>query len=1841
MAGRNASNLSGLQNSCDFVVATTQASINANLWEYLAEGTHPAAYVIFGQDEKGQPTLLTSTNSLEDLLKVTNGVNPFENMPDGMDYDDPRIDKINDSDFYIGIMLQMGVPPGCDPKSLPPIVTLIGDSPNKVTFNMYCSQITVIHDFLSARPRKVPSRWNVWNQPSGNPWAIQCNVDLVMENLDEHLSQIKDEKAREQLKNALNNLSGTAFSLQQLVFDLDNAALADNFGFTGVPPGDARDVLQKTFHDIYAKTAKENGWPVVAVTAVAQPKDESSLHMTSFERTVTPLKDSQGHPVSNSDAVTTLNYLCAVDNHPRPSRYTTFDWNWVQAQEAGQESGVIAINRNVLIQFIVKKLETLAQEFCYAGDISDDWELSLVAVTPPPFKISPDGTQVALLEQSEDRKKTIQLDGSPADFRIITRYKCQVEFGGKDNQIKISQTFEMLFDVYVDYHNGEFIDVGASPISSQYTNTYEVSVNQNGGLQLTMVEDIPKPGYSEVTVPDYKQLYTLAQHVKKMQDDFIGLHVGNLHALQISQLQSFVFPGAKVFTFKNPRFSDHQDLICEITYVDPSKVSPAQQHQPEPKTEPEPMNEPQSQQGDNTAPSIKAPPLPPIGTVGKLTATTELMQNYVQGEIVSPMGKFEALQSGDGHSLLFAIDSSGVFHVIEEQSGTSRTGWHVHDLSTTTIQAQFSGQTNAVVRTFGVGQSIIDGSIGLIMVVNVNDKDHLFISLGNSNNVTSWMANPTWTDVPFDSAEEQLQEITIVSTFFAETHNNAQYLVVDIKRPAEQSIDSHIARYHIDPARVSGRYWVKHDVTVDIASGQYQSAVGRIHGKPVDGIYTAGMVGKQPQLVYEPIINYYGEGPASPSRLQLPSGVEISAIATSRNTDGSTDLYTIGGYTLYYFPTDQQKDDAKPILLATDDLFFGTDTLRAMSHGGIVTLWGKNSSNQVYYLSCPISRLAETVAWSAPIVILSDAEHISPYVNCIDGGNMVFAAGGGRLQKLVQGSAATGRTWRAQEIVLEAPPMQKPVSFKSHTTVFHVAQMDKELPAPNTRVSLSTITRTPVYINGLYYVLSSTPIHVVTDATGSLTVVEVTDSIHGTILVASLDNDRLSINPMDQVFAKLAALNSSDKLRNAQCPSQTVAGGIIGSTQFASLVPSSVNDDDVKAVSQNLDLLKSAYSNSQGQGGVSDVQNPEEAAVPGVQGEVAGTVNLIPGAVEAVHQGVMSGTANLLSEASNKGIIPRTQNLNIFGDFFHDLGAFVGDLGKLLDSFKDILSSTFGDTFQWMKNAAKSFGRLVHDTVTNTLHFVAKIGEKIYHAALDTVHSLVSAAQWMFDKIKTGVEKLIEFVQTLFHWDDIRRTKDVMHNVMKLWLQHQVDYIPKAKESFDNGIKVVESKMNEWAGVTGWSALGDASQKPAASSAADPNKGHTSSSKLLANHYQNHASQLQILGNSPTLGMAEKLIKDLITAISNEGKVLGQVLDQLIKLASDFSSLSVEDILRRLIGILVDGVLSSVQVVVDALLTILYDVAQSAIAILDTKIHIPVISDILNLIGVPDVSFLDLVCWIAAAGVTTVYKIAKQRPPFPANDDVNAIISAGTWNELAELFGQPQSAQSQAFFQSSSSFSQASAKFISKPKLPKSLIVPFFEVCHGFSAFLCFIGNPVTSVEANSEAGESGIISKGATGIKIAVSVAQSAGDFFVPQDSILDPVVSKTSMVISGLGILSSIYFSSTAQDKMTSFGLGSVTVSDPRGIGAIVGAILIPVRLIITGWHFYELSKDGAGDTRTAAILGEVSNLASYASRISYAVAVNDEDPDSRLIAVTAKAACDDAYSGLQVAEAIAGYI
>lgn len=577
---------------------------------------------------------------------------------------------------------------------------------------------------------------------------------------------------------------------------------------------------------------------------------------------------------------------------------------------------------------------------------------------------------------------------------------------------------------------------------------------------------------------------------------------------------------------------------------------------------------------------------------------------------------------------------------------------------------------------------------------------------------------------------------------------------------------------------------------------------------------------------------------------------------------------------------------------------------------------------------------------------------------------------------------------------------------------------------------------------------------------------------------------------MDHTFSKLIALDSSEKLLNARFPSNTCAGGVLGEPEYTPLVAPSAAPEVVNAVAKHLGLLKTSYANA---------KSPKIST-------------------SAAQDGVRQ----------NRGVVPSHMFRAKPGEFssFSILG-FLGDIW-------DHVTMAAGDLVRALKHAVEGIvhgvehvAKIVYDGMSDTLHFLVQIGETVYHAVLDTVDAVVGAMEWVFKVVKTTIEDIINFVRFLFEWDDIRRTKDVLHNLVGLWVQHQADKAPLVRDSFDKAIAGVEGIVNKMAGVVDWSPLRPDMQKPVAASAFNPLKGQTSGSQMLVNHYRDHAHQLRILGVVPEKDGVVTLIEDLLTAIANEGVVLEGVLKQLQKIASEFSSLSVVDILKRLMAILVGGVLSSVQAVVDALLNVLSHMAHSVVNLLHTNIHIPIISDILKLIGVPGITFLDLFSWIIAVAYTVAYKIANGHPSFPSKDDtVSAMISAKTFDEISSVFGQ-QGRGSSNFNSSSLHSMQASPRLIT---IPKPILTAIFLGSHAMAGLGGFVLSILTGPEAEFPTGENRLATPCGVVALIAGAI-HGIGEFLCPRAPIENEAVSICSDIVLGLFTINKGVFSGIAQ--------------------------------------------------------------------------------------------------------------
>lgn len=851
-----------------------------------------------------------------------------------------------------------------------------------------------------------------------------------------------------------------------------------------------------------------------------------------------------------------------------------------------------------------------------------------------------------------------------------------------------------------------------------------------------------------------------------------------------------------------------------------------------------------------------------MGTLS-ISVTSELMKNYKQSELMSPEEKFEALQTNTGCSLLFSIGTDKVLYVTEELEGHS-TGWEKTDLSTAQITNSFQGKSGVSCKTFDVAQSIVDGTIGMAMVVDDNGTDTLFLSLGNSNSDTSWVKKPQWVQYPFDNPSKN---VTIVNVFISETKNNTQFIVVDILRdPA--STEKLISRYYINTNHGSNPAWEPHDVSIDLEADSYTSCLGRQylpkspHQPTIDGLYTAGKVGGNAQLFFQPLYNVYDTnvppGPAQPARLNLPGGLVADTITACRKPDMSSDLYACSQGGLYYFASSNQSDGATAVLLGTNTIFNGVRKMVAHQMNGTVMVWGLNGNDEVFYTACAVGQETATPSqWTYPVPILTGVDLFSPYINKIDTSNTFFAVSGETLQKLIK--SPTDSIWQSQSITLPSLDTKDTNKYSSYTTRIEVLDESKQ-PVPNRPLTITAPSRTPVYINHLYYIIDPIGVQVNTDTLGSITVIEWVESLSGTKLTVSDAAAGLSIehDPTDKPFTKLAQLNTVDSLKNAVITTDDGKNPV--STK--PLVSSNVSQTDLEAVAASNTQLGTAYQNLLKKQAV-----PRAALAAGVQ--------------------------------------PHT-NLGSFAD------AIIVDAGNL---------------FNWLKSGVKAVIHVFEDAAKGIWHFVAEIAGKVFACVLDVVEKIVEAAVWVFNTIKTAIEDVIKFLEYLFGWEDILITHRVMKNVFLQFAQHQVDNLSNLKGDISAAIKSVEANLDKWANIPGFDQTpGGVSSSNAAPAGINSSPAHLGAHHFQGNA-SNVSSDfspvgiteeifddlLQLVKNEgDTLNGAYNAIKDDIVAKFNQLS-LYEIIKKFTTVIVDTLLQTVENVLLTAIDVFTQLVTGAIQ----------------------------------------------------------------------------------------------------------------------------------------------------------------------------------------------------------------------------------------------------------------------------------------------------------------------------------------
>ncbi|KAL8776816.1 MAG: hypothetical protein Q9203_002974 [Teloschistes exilis] len=947
----------------------------------------------------------------------------------------------------------------------------------------------------------------------------------------------------------------------------------------------------------------------------------------------------------------------------------------------------------------------------------------------------------------------------------------------------------------------------------------------------------------------------------------------------------------------------------------------------------------------------------------RISVQSEWMKSQKQADVMAPTENFSVVQTPTGDSIFFSLGTDNVLYATREVRANS-TGWTRLDLSSRLSSSQ--GGATVKAKAFALAQNIDTLAFDLALAVTIGNTDYLYLSLGNPNTDASFAKGVQWTKVPFDDSSKPsgTSSLTIADVYLVNLPNaaQAQTCFVDIWRspPASNPLKL-LDRYYILPN--GSPHWHLHQLPIDLAAGSITSCLGRRSKDPVGGIYTYGTIGGTPELIYVPQYNAFRPNvPPSPARLAIPAGTQ--SIATSIDPDGHSHLFVSASDGLFYFTPDDQDDDSAGVVIVRSPAVASASELSAMTAGGFTVVWGLNPQRALFYTKCHAGSESDPSAWSAPMPLVSNVESYSFYANKSAGNSVLFAhISGQQIAQLTQ-DRVTGN-WIKRQMLLPTTEVSHMVEFNGFTTRMEVID-DNGLQQKDVDVILSATSPVSVFVNDVYYVLSkAVSVTVKSDATGAITIIQQSDSLAVVFYqatIAKAANSTVSINPAAKALAKLYTIKDKESLNNAQV---TRSDGTI-----QPLVPSSVPDGDRQAAAAALQQLAQISSGLPADG--SRQVNPVVSRA---------TSTPVPRKVLMALSASNGTDSQLLLHPQPAAAHAQMLAISV-PPILVEAGDLFAKLGKTLEA------------------AIKS---LVFKIVNGIHEVWVQIGNVVYRALLDCVAAIVRAAEWVFDKIKVLVEDLIAFLGFLFMWKDIVRTHLVIKNVFKQFGRKAVAGIGNAETAIAKGLDGLQTKLNAWAGIPD-------SQLTVGSSAAQANSTNNGASSPQAHWGMEHAKSN--LPNSTTSfstagtgsSTIDRVIADIQGLATDEYAALKTAVDNLqSQIMGPLLTLTPAQIFQRLAAIIGGTLIQTAKNVVVKSLDIIKILVDALFKLLDAPISIPVLSPFYKQITGSDLSFLDVMCFVAAIPVTIIYKIVTGAAPFPDNATTSALTSAKDFAALKTI----------------------------------------------------------------------------------------------------------------------------------------------------------------------------------------------------------------------------------------------
>lgn len=386
----------------------------------------------------------------------------------------------------------------------------------------------------------------------------------------------------------------------------------------------------------------------------------------------------------------------------------------------------------------------------------------------------------------------------------------------------------------------------------------------------------------------------------------------------------------------------------------------------------------------------------------------------------------------------------------------------------------------------------------------------------------------------------------------------------------------------------------------------------------------------------------------------------------------------------------------------------------------------------------------------------------------------------------------------------------------------------------------------------------------------------------------------------------------------------------------------------------------------------------------------------------------------------------------------------------------DALLVDIGDLFRWLESGIEAVIQIVEDAASKVWHFVAKIGEQVYAAVLDAVEKVVAAAEWVFNQIKTAIEDLIKYVEFLFGWQDILTTHNVLKNFFIQLVNEAANNLSGYKTDIANAFQSLQDDVNKWANIPSF----DQTVGGTTGSNQTTDAHNSAPSNLGIHHYQGNVQSSSSTYSPATFG--KEIFNDLLNLLESEEATLTEALNAIkTDIIDQFDQLTVTEIIQKLVAVLADTLLQTAENIILTALDVFIQLIEGLLSVLTATIDIPVLSWLYKELTGNDLSFLDVICLIAAIPATIGYKLAVNTAPFPQGDSfTEGLLNATSFDQIKG-----------SFYTSPPQTSSARGLMLMAADTPPVLDGNRLKVFAGISGFTAFAGSAVLVITTGIQRG--------------------------------------------------------------------------------------------------------------------------------------------------------------------------